>query len=104
MRILMIGAAALMLISAFRLYAINYDTRDFAEQVQAQERRLEKIRQDIAILKADRALAARPEVIGPAARAMGLAPAREDQFTEPDVESHLVALPNETREAAGSSR
>lgn len=104
MRILLIGAAAIMLISAFRLYAINYDTRDFAEQVQAQERRLEKIRQDVAILKADRALAARPEVIGPAARSLGLVPASEAQFAKPDTESHVAALPDAAQEATGPAR
>ncbi len=95
MRILLFVAAAAMLSSAFCLYAINYDTREFAESVQALERKLQKTRQDIAILKADRALAARPEVIGPAARALGLVPANEAQCILRDDVGSVATLSGE---------
>lgn len=104
MRILMVCAAAMMLISAFCLYAINYDTRELAHQVQEQERKLEKTREDIAILKADRAFAGRPGVIGPAARALGLEPASEAQFVRRDTVSSVAELPKQTDEGAGASQ
>jgi len=104
MRILMISAAAMMLISAFCLYAINYDTRQFAERVQAQERKLDKAREDIAILKADRAFAGRPEVIGPAARALGLVPAGEAQFVRGSDPDSVAQLPEAGSAEAGATQ
>lgn len=104
MRILLICAAVMMLVSAFCLYAINYDTRQFAERVQAQERKLEKTREDIAILKADRAFAGRPSVIGPAARALGLEPASEAQFVRPGAADSVVALTKQISQGAGPSQ
>jgi hypothetical protein len=101
MRILMACAAAAMLISAYCLYAINYDTRELADRVQEQERKLEKTRQDIAILKADRAFAGRPSVIGPAARALGLAPASEAQFVRRDATNTVAARPDEGAQGSG---
>lgn len=104
MRILLICAAAIMLVSAFCLYAINYDTRQFAERVREQERRLERTREDIAILKADRAFAGRPEVIGPAARALGLVPASEAQFVRGRAAEDVAALQKSDAQAAGRSQ
>ncbi|MEQ8824921.1 MAG: septum formation initiator family protein [Filomicrobium sp.] len=71
----------LMLTSAFALYAVNHDTRKLEAGVAAQEKTIEKVQKDIAILKAERAHLARPERIGKEARELGLVPANRNQFT-----------------------
>jgi len=83
---LILGALALTLASAFLLYGLNYDTRLLESRVQAQERSIEQARSDIAVLKAERAHLGRPDRIEPLARAQGLRPATEQQ---------LVASPEE---------
>lgn len=80
MRILMTIAVLATLASAFALYAVNYETRELAEEVRAREQNIEKAHRDIAILKAERAHLARPERIGEHARRLGLQPASRDQF------------------------
>lgn len=80
MRLLTAASALLMLASAFLLYGLNYDTRRIEAKVRAQERAAETARSDIAVLKAERALLARPDRIEPLARAQGLAPVGERQF------------------------
>ncbi len=80
MRMLTVSSILLALASAFLLYGLNYDTRRVAAQVHTQERAAETARGDIAVLKAERAHLARPERIEPAARALGLSPASENQF------------------------
>ena len=80
MRILNIAAGFLALSSAFLLYALNYDTRLMEARVQAEAHRLEVLRGDVAVLKAERAHLARPERIAPLAASQGLAPAQAGQF------------------------
>lgn len=80
MRMLTVSAAFMALASAFMLYGLNYDTRLTSAQVQTLERRAEKARTDISVLKAERAHLARPERIESLARAQGLGPATEAQL------------------------
>ena len=80
MRMLMMSSVCMALASAFMLYGLNYDTRLTAAHVQSLERRAEKARTDISVLKAERAHLARPQRIEPLARAQGLAPATEAQL------------------------
>lgn len=81
MRMLILGALALALASAFLLYGTSYDTRLLEARVQAQERAVEQARRDISVLKAERAHLARPERIEPLARAQGLRPATQSQMS-----------------------
>ncbi len=80
MRTFLFAAVALTLVSAFTLYAINYDTRLIEDRVEAKQRQIEKTRRDIAVLKAERAHLSRPEVIAPLARQIGLEPVRDHQI------------------------
>lgn len=80
MRILLTLAVAMTLLSAFTLYAVNYDTRDLAAKVRDREKAIKAARRDIAILKTDRAHLARPDRIARHARELGLAPAKRGQF------------------------
>src|SRR5262245_34528086 len=74
MRMLVPGAFILALASAVLLYAINYDTRLMEARVEALDATIDKAREDIAVLKAERAHLARPSRIEPLARAQGLRP------------------------------
>jgi cell division protein FtsL len=96
---LILGALALTLASAFLLYGLNYDTRLLESRVQAQERAIEQARSDIAVLKAERAHLGRPDRIEPLARAQGLRPATEQQL----VASPEEALARVLGETSGSS-
>lgn len=82
LRFMMFGAIALMLASAFGLYAITHETRQIAADVQDKTKRKEKLISSIAVLKAERAYLARAERIGPAARALGMRPATGEQFVD----------------------
>ena len=73
-------AVGLALACAVLLYKVSYDTRQIEHAVQAQERRLERLRSDIAVLRAELAYLSRPERIEPYARNMGLEPARGEQY------------------------
>jgi len=85
MRLHILSALALALASAFALYGINYDTRQLERRMLAKERAIKKARNDIAVLKAERAHLARPDRIESLARAQGLRPATERQlFAGPD--------------------
>lgn len=75
----------LALASAFALYALKYDTRQLEMRVQAQERALEKAEGDVAVLKAERALLARPDRLEPLARSLGLAPVSKRQYLRLEV-------------------
>jgi cell division protein FtsL len=77
---LVLGALVLTLASAVLLYGINYDTRLLENRVEAQESAIDQAREDIAVLKAERAHLARPDRIEPIARAQGLRPATEQQM------------------------
>ncbi len=82
MRLLMLSSIFLVLACAVLLYALNNETRSLEGQVYALERRAGELRSDIAILKAERALLARPDRMEPAARALGLVPPRPAQFAD----------------------
>jgi cell division protein FtsL len=79
-RFLALMSAFLTLGSAFALYAIKYDTRRLEAQVQTDERSIERLEGDIAVLKAERAYLARPERIERLARAQGLRAIIEEQY------------------------
>lgn len=75
-----VSLAALMLASACVLYIVNLSTRRLEQRVLAEERRLERLESDIAILKAERAYLARPERIEALARGQGLRPIEPGQY------------------------
>lgn len=77
---LMLIAAIMMLAAATTLYAVSYDTRQIEAKVRAAERNAERLRGEIAILRAERAYLSRPERIEPHARAIGLRPVERGQF------------------------
>lgn len=101
MRMLNLGAMVLALASAFLLYAINYDTRQLAERVKAQERAIDTAHSDIAVLKAERAHLGRPGRIEPIARSLGLRPATESQLVATPQEAMERVNGTETSAAAG---
>ncbi len=74
----------LALACAFTLYTVSYDTRELDQLVQSKERRIERLRSDIAVLRAELAYLSRPERIEPLARAMGFEPAKGEQYVEPE--------------------
>ena len=76
LRSLAFGAVVLALVSAYALYSINMRTRVIAREVKAKEARKQKLIESIAVLKAERAFRARPEVIGPLAEKLGNAASR----------------------------
>lgn len=78
--LLMLAALA----SAFVLYTLKYDARQLELKVQAQERALEKAEADLAVLKAERALLARPDRLEPLARSLGLVPINRRQYVRLD--------------------
>ena len=80
MRLLIASSVFLFLASAFALYAVNYETRSLSQSLSDKERALKKAREDIAVLKAERAHLARPERISNEARRLGLRPAQHSQF------------------------
>jgi cell division protein FtsL len=83
---LTLAAVCLTLASAFLLYGLNYETRSVEVRVQTAERTAERVRGEIAILRAERAHLARPERIEPLARARGLRPTEQGQiFARPRV-------------------
>lgn len=91
---------ALTLASAFALYAIKQDTRQLDARVQADERVLDRLENDIAVLKAERAHLARPDRIDKLARTLGLAPISARQYVRAN-ELHVDATASEhTADAA----
>jgi cell division protein FtsL len=79
---LTVSAAFLAISSAFLLYGLSYDTRQLEARVNAQERKADIARSDIAVLKAERAHLGRPDRIEPLARAQGLAPITDKQIMD----------------------
>ena len=75
-------AVGLSLACAFLLYSVSYDARRLDLTVQSQERRIERLRSDIAVLKAELAFLSRPERIEPLARTMGFVPAAGGQYED----------------------
>jgi cell division protein FtsL len=92
MRLVNLAAFALALASAFLLYGINYDARLLEARVQGEEHSIDEARNDIAVLKAERAHLARPERIEPIARAQGLQPAAQQQLAPSPEEAMARAL------------
>lgn len=68
------------ILSAFWLYRQSYETRYLEALVSAEERRVERLTNEIAVLEAERAYLARPDRIEPLARLLGLRPATPDQI------------------------
>lgn len=103
-RMLDVAAGVLVLASAAALYVVKYDARRLEADVNRREQAIERAQSDIAILKAERAYLARPERIEALARAQGLQPIREPQFSrldEPE-EDAIARLIERTGAAPGS--
>lgn len=90
MRSATISALFMAIAGAFLLYGLNYDTRLIEARVRAAEQSAEAARNDIAVLKAERAHLARPERIEPIARAQGLRPPAGSQFAGEEGASDIV--------------
>ena len=101
MRIVNLAAFALALASTFLLYGINYDTRLLEARVQGEERSIDEARNDIAVLKAERAHLGRPERIELIARAKGLRPAAQQQLAASPEEAMTRALAEAGAERPG---
>lgn len=80
----------MMLASAFGLHIINYQTRQLEQQVRGREQAREKLVEEIAILRADRAFLARPGRIEAAARELGMRPADIGQLPKSGRGSHVA--------------
>ena len=80
MHTLTFAAAFLVLASALLLYGLSYDTRLIEAGVAASERNAERLRADIAVMRAERAHLARPDRIEPIARSLGLRPTQPRQI------------------------
>ena len=94
LRSLNLLAAALVAVAAASLYAIKYDARRIEARVQSDERRLERLEDDIAVLKAERAHLARPERIEALARNLGLATPSERQLIRLETLTHQGSGPD----------
>lgn len=90
MSTLTFASIMLALSSAFLLYGLSYDTRLMEQRVQAAERAAERTRNDIAVLRAERAYLSRPERIEPFARALGLRPANAGQYQAPPAPANVA--------------
>lgn len=77
-------AIGLVLAGAFAFYSVNYDTRKLEARVQSQERAVEKLGNEIVVLRAERSYLARPERIERFARPLGIEPARGQQYVRSD--------------------
>lgn len=72
--------ATICVLAAVNLYRVSYQTRALEIELKQAERGLEELSRTVATLRAERDYLARPEAIAPAARRLGLAPARGDQY------------------------
>lgn len=81
----------LALASALLLYGLSYDTRLIEAEVQTAERQSERLRSDIAVMRAERAHLSRPERIEPMARALGLRPTEPRQIAPAEANRVAVA-------------
>ena len=84
LRIINLALMLSMLVGVFALYAIKYDARQLEARVQMQERDLEKLENNLAVLIAERAHLARPKALEPLARNLGLAPISPRQYLRLD--------------------
>ena len=75
-------AIGLTIASAYFLYAESVDTRRLEARVQMSERLRERLENEIAVLKAERAYLSRPGRIEPAARALGMRPAAAGDYAD----------------------
>jgi cell division protein FtsL len=80
LRLINLALMLLMLLGVFALYAIKDDARQREARVQSQERELEKLENNLAVLIAERAHLARPAALEPLARQLGLAPITPRQY------------------------
>ena len=85
LRIINLALMLSMLVGVFALYAIKYDARQREARLQLQERDLEKLENNVAVLIAERAHLARPKALEPLARNLGLAPIAPRQYLRLDV-------------------
>lgn len=83
------------LASAVALYAIKHDTRRLEVRVLTLERALERARNDVTVLTAERAYLARPARLEVLARAIGMSPIMADQYIRLDMGP--PSIPRETR-------
>ena len=97
MRMPIVAALLMALSSAFLVYGLSYDTRQMEARVNDRERLAEKLRNDIAVLKAERAHLARPERIEPLARAQGLKPSTEKQLARDVAGTGIITGSNQNR-------
>jgi cell division protein FtsL len=100
LRKLNVVLVALSLASAFTLYLVKHDTRQLDARVQADERVLDRLENDIAVLKAERAHLARPDRIDKLARTLGLVPIGARQYVRADELHYDVAAHEHTADAA----
>jgi cell division protein FtsL len=84
LRIINLALMLSMLVGVFALYAIKYDARQLEARIQMQERDLEKLENNVAVLIAERAHLARPKALEPLARNLGLAPIAPRQYLRLD--------------------
>lgn len=80
MRLLMAVSVMMSITSAVALYMLGNETRRLEISVRSQVKQADNLRGEISVLKAERTFLARPERIAPLARALGLGPARPDQY------------------------
>ena len=92
LRIINLTLTLSMLVGVFALYAIKYDARQLEARVQTQERDLEKLENNVAVLIAERAHLARPKALEPLARGLGLAPIAPRQYLrlEPSSAANVI--------------
>lgn len=74
------GVVLLSLFAAANLYRVSYQTRIVAHELRDTERELSELARSVETLRAEREYLARPAAIERAARAIGMRPARGDQF------------------------
>jgi len=78
------------------LYALKHDTRRLELRVEERERALERLENDVRILRAERAHLARPERLEILARTLGLTPIGHAQYlrlSSPDANATRSAAP-----------
>ena len=73
-------AVLIAIASAFALYRLKHDTALLEASLRSAERRVDSLKSEIAVLRAEHAYYARPERIESLARAQGLRPATEAQL------------------------
>jgi cell division protein FtsL len=80
LRIVNVILMASALAAALALTVFKQDTRQLEARVESRERRLDQLTADIAVLRAERAYAARPDRLEKLARDLGLKPIQPEQY------------------------